>query len=68
MAHRSIANKNHKLNNKTFNVAFRADASLKMGFGHIFRCLTLAKALRARGAECLFICREHEGNLLDFIR
>ncbi len=29
------------------------------------RCLTLADALRASGAECSFICREHPGNLLE---
>ncbi len=32
------------------------------------RCLTLADALRTRGAECTFICREHLGNLLEYIR
>ena len=32
------------------------------------RCLTLANALRARGAQCRFICREHSGNLLELIR
>ena len=32
------------------------------------RCLTLAEALRERGAECRFICREHEGHLLEHIR
>ncbi len=49
-------------------VVFRADASLQIGSGHIMRCLTLAEALRAEGVECHFICREHPGNLLDFIR
>ena len=49
-------------------VAFRADASLHIGTGHIMRCLTLADALTARGAECVFICRPHAGNLLDLIR
>lgn len=49
-------------------VAFRADASLQIGTGHIMRCLTLADALAARGAECVFICRAHAGNLLDLIR
>lgn len=48
-------------------VAFRADASLQMGSGHVMRCLTLAQALAAEGVECLFICREHQGNLLDLI-
>ena len=28
------------------------------------RCLTLASALRAKGAVCHFICRDHEGNLI----
>lgn len=49
-------------------VIFRADASLHMGTGHVMRCLTLADALAARGAHCQFICRAHEGNLIDYIR
>lgn len=32
------------------------------------RCLTLAFALRQQGAECVFICREHAGNLIAHIR
>lgn len=32
------------------------------------RCLTLADALRDRGARCGFVCREHPGHLLDLIR
>ncbi len=31
------------------------------------RCLTLATALAARGAECVFLCRWHDGHLLDVI-
>lgn len=50
------------------NVAFRVDASLQIGTGHVMRCLTLAKALLAQGADCQFICRAHEGNLIEFIR
>ncbi|MDD1976827.1 UDP-2,4-diacetamido-2,4,6-trideoxy-beta-L-altropyranose hydrolase [Pseudomonas tussilaginis] len=49
-------------------VVFRADASLQIGSGHVMRCLTLADALKAEGAECHFICREHPGHLLDLIR
>lgn len=49
-------------------VAFRTDASINIGTGHVMRCLTLANALLERGCETLFICREHEGNLIDFIR
>jgi UDP-2,4-diacetamido-2,4,6-trideoxy-beta-L-altropyranose hydrolase len=50
------------------NVVFRTDASLQIGIGHVMRCLTLADALRASGAECSFICREHPGNMLEQVR
>lgn len=49
-------------------VVLRTDASLEIGAGHVYRCLTLADTLRNRGAECHFICREHPGNLLALIR
>ncbi len=49
-------------------IVFRVDASLEIGNGHVMRCLTLAEALRARGSECSFICRDHAGNLIDAIR
>lgn len=49
-------------------IAFRTDASLQIGTGHVMRCLTLADALKAKGASCHFICREHEGNLIEFVR
>jgi UDP-2,4-diacetamido-2,4,6-trideoxy-beta-L-altropyranose hydrolase len=48
-------------------VVFRTDASLQIGTGHVMRCLTLAEALTAKGAECQFICRAHEGNLIEVI-
>lgn len=47
---------------------FRTDASLQIGTGHVMRCLTLAEALAAKGAKCQFICRAHEGNLIELIR
>lgn len=49
------------------HIAFRADASLAIGTGHVMRCLTLADALRERGARCTFICRPHSGHLLDMV-
>ena len=49
-------------------VVFRTDASLQIGTGHVMRCLTLADVLKAQGARCEFICREHPGHLIDFIR
>lgn len=45
-------------------VAFRVDASLEIGSGHVVRCLTLARALRNAGARCHFICRDLPGNLI----
>ena len=48
-------------------VVFRVDASLQIGSGHVMRCLTLAQALKKQGAKVSFICREHVGNLNDFI-
>jgi UDP-2,4-diacetamido-2,4,6-trideoxy-beta-L-altropyranose hydrolase len=49
-------------------IAFRADASPQMGTGHVMRCLTLADALKGRGAQSTFICRPHAGHLLDLIK
>lgn len=48
-------------------VVFRTDASVQIGTGHVMRCLTLAEALRKGGAECLFLCRPHEGHLIQLI-
>ena len=49
-------------------VVFRVDASLQMGTGHVMRCLTLAQTLKENGVNVEFICRKHEGNLIDKIR
>lgn len=58
--------------NATFSprmkIVFRADASIEIGTGHVMRCLTLADALSSRGAACHFICREHAGNLIEYVR
>ena len=50
------------------SVVLRADASLAIGTGHLMRCLTLATAMRERGARCLFVMRAHPGHLAEAIR
>ncbi len=46
---------------------FRTDASLPIGSGHLMRCLTLARALRAKGHQIWFACRQHPGHLLGLL-
>jgi len=48
-------------------IAFRTDASLQIGTGHVMRCLTLADAMRKRGAKTTFICRPQKGDMIDWI-
>lgn len=49
-------------------IVFRTDASTRIGGGHLMRCLTLAEALTASGAECHFLCRAQPGNLIALVR
>ena len=48
-------------------VAFRADASLQIGAGHVVRCKTLADELHNRGAEVRFVCSGLSGNLVRLL-
>jgi UDP-2,4-diacetamido-2,4,6-trideoxy-beta-L-altropyranose hydrolase len=48
-------------------IVIRCDASVQIGSGHVMRCLTLANALREKGADITFVCRKHPGDLFDLI-
>lgn len=48
-------------------VVIRADASVDIGTGHVMRCLAIADGLRETGTEVVFVSRDQEGNLCDFI-
>lgn len=49
-------------------VFFRTDASIRIGSGHVMRCLALADSIRKCGTEVAFISRDLPGNLFDIIR
>ena len=49
-------------------IIIRTDATLKIGSGHVMRCLTLAEELRDSRAEVRFVCRGYSGNLIELIR
>jgi UDP-2,4-diacetamido-2,4,6-trideoxy-beta-L-altropyranose hydrolase len=46
-------------------ILFLADAGAKVGGGHVMRCLTLAQALMAAGAECAFVAGPAAWLVLD---
>ena len=43
--------------------ALRVDSSLRLGAGHLMRCLVLAQQARLRGILCEFICADLPGHL-----
>lgn len=49
-------------------VAFRVDASIWIGSGHLVRCLNLARYLRSEFlANVMFICKKNPGDLIDLL-
>jgi len=59
-------NKRHFVRKQPLAV-FRCDASVEIGSGHVYRCLTLADILRASGLQTLFVMRPHRGHLCDLV-
>jgi UDP-2,4-diacetamido-2,4,6-trideoxy-beta-L-altropyranose hydrolase len=49
------------------HVAIRTDVSVQIGSGHFMRCLTLADALKQRGAQINFVCRYLPDHLRDML-
>ncbi len=49
-------------------VAIRADASSRIGTGHVLRCLGLADELARRGHRVIFITVEAAGHLMEMVR
>lgn len=49
-------------------IAIRVDASLIIGAGHVFRCLTLAKELKNQGHDVSFYSRPQAGDLISLVK
>lgn len=49
------------------SVIIRTNASVKIGSGHVMRCLTVAKKLRSKGCHVKFWMEPLDGNLIDFV-
>ncbi len=45
------------------NILVRVDSSVKIGTGHLMRCLTLANELQEQGHDVYFLCRKLKGNI-----
>lgn len=48
-------------------VLFRVDGSLALGYGHIYRCVTLAESLRKQGVSIEFVTKTLTNELKNFL-
>lgn len=48
-------------------IVVRLDSSVRIGTGHLMRCLTLAEVLRQKGISVSFACRPLPGNMMTLI-
>lgn len=48
-------------------VAFRVDASTRLGSGHVVRCAALARTLQRAGARTVFLGAAEGGHMLDWL-
>lgn len=49
------------------HILIRVDSSSQLGYGHVYRCVTLGEYLRAHGAEVQFATRLLPGHITHFI-
>ena len=49
-------------------IAIRVDSSTKIGGGHLYRCIQLAKILKKKKYKVTFICKNLAGNLNSIIK
>ena len=49
-------------------ILFRVDSSTDIGSGHVARCVVFANKLRQNKFNCIFICRDLDGNFCELIR
>ena len=49
------------------NIAFRTDSSYKIGTGHIYRCLNLARKFKKKKNNCYFFSKSLSGNINHII-
>ena len=50
------------------NIIFRCDSSFKIGTGHIFRTINIAKELKKYHSNIYFFCKNHLGNINDILK